>query len=166
MKKYDLLSISPVDGRYFEICHDLAKIFSEYSLIKKRILVEVKWLMFLSEMKGIKGLPKLNATSKKFLLNIYNNFSLKDAEKVKKIELTTKHDVKAVEYYIKDKLKSHSSFKKHVEYVHICCTSEDINNLAYSLMIKKGRSYQLWEAQIHHDNKLCAVSKVRLSRIK
>ena len=139
MKKYDLLSISPIDGRYFEVCHGMAEHFSEYALIKNRILVEVKWLIYLSDLKEIKNFPKLSSASKIFLLKIHDNFSIKDAEKIKKLETTTKHDVKAVEYFIKDKIKSHPTLKKYSEYVHICCTSEDINNLAYAVMIKEGR---------------------------
>jgi len=139
MKKYDLLSISPIDGRYFEICHGMAELFSEYALIKNRVLVEVKWLIFLSDLKEIKNFPKLSSSSRSFLLKLHSSFSIKDAEKIKKLEVTTKHDVKAVEYFIKDKIKSHSTLKKYGEYVHICCTSEDINNLAYSVMIQEGR---------------------------
>ncbi|MEC9206107.1 MAG: adenylosuccinate lyase [Pseudomonadota bacterium] len=139
MKKYDLLSISPIDGRYFEVCHGMAEHFSEYALIKNRVLVEIKWLIFLSDLKEVKTFPKLNATSRNFLLKIYNNFSIKDAEKIKKFEATTKHDVKAVEYFIKDKIKTQSILKKYLEYVHICCTSEDINNLAYARMISEGK---------------------------
>ena len=139
MKIYDLLSISPIDGRYFEVCHGMAEHFSEYALIKNRVLVEVKWLIYLSDLKEIKNFPKLNSASKSFLLKIHDNFSIKDAEKIKNLETTTKHDVKAVEYFIKDKIKSHPTLKKYSEYVHICCTSEDINNLAYAVMIKEGR---------------------------
>ncbi len=140
MKKYDLLSISPIDGRYSEVCHGMAEYFSEYALIKNRVLVEVKWLIFLSDLKEIKSIPTLNTTSKNYLLKIYDNFSLKDAEKIKKLESTIKHDVKAVEYFIKGKIKNHPTLKKYIEHIHICCTSEDINNLSYAMMIKEGIS--------------------------
>ena len=139
MKKYDLLSISPIDGRYFEVCHGMAEHFSEYALIKNRVLVEVKWLLFLSNQKEIKSIPILNTVSKNFLLKIHDGFTIKDAEKIKKLESTTKHDVKAVEYFIKSKIKKHPILKKYIEHVHICCTSEDINNLSYAMMINQGR---------------------------
>ena len=86
MKKYDLLSISPIDGRYFEICHGMAELFSEYALIKNRVLVEVKWLIFLSDLKEIKNFPKLSSSSRSFLLKLHSSFSIKDAEKIKKPE--------------------------------------------------------------------------------
>ena len=162
MKKYDLLSISPIDGRYFEVCHDMAEHFSEYALIKNRVLVEVKWLIYLSDLKEIKNFPKLNGASKSFLLKIYDNFSIKDAEKIKKLEATTKHDVKAVEYFIKNKIKSHPILKKSLEYVHICCTSEDINNLAYAVMIKEGRV--LLRSKMDSLNKLIRNSAKKYSK--
>ncbi|MBH44180.1 MAG: adenylosuccinate lyase [Gammaproteobacteria bacterium] len=152
MKKYDLLSISPIDGRYSEICHNMTQLFSEYALIKNRVFVEIKWLIFLSDLKEIKSLPKLSNTSKTFLLDIYNKFSIKDAEKIKKLESVTKHDVKAIEYFIKDKIKTHKKLKEYTECVHICCTSEDINNMAYALMIKHGR--QLLSSKMNNLNKL------------
>ena len=85
MKKYDLLSISPIDGRYSEVCHGMAEHFSEYALIKNRVLVEVKWLLFLSNQKEIRSIPILNTVSKNFLLKIHDGFTLKDAEKIKKL---------------------------------------------------------------------------------
>ncbi|MBT5406442.1 MAG: adenylosuccinate lyase, partial [Gammaproteobacteria bacterium] len=96
MKKDDLLSISPLDGRYSDVCKDIGDVFSEYSLIKHRVYVEIKWFIFLSKIDKIKGLPKLKPKDEKFLLDIYNDFSLSDARSVKKLESTTKHDVKAI----------------------------------------------------------------------
>ena len=140
MKKDDLLSISPLDGRYSEICKDIGDIFSEYSLIKYRVHVEIKWFIFLSKINRISGLPKLNTADEKFLDNIWINFNISDARIVKKFEKTTKHDVKAVEYFLKSKFEKSLRLKKYREYIHICCTSEDINNLSYALMIKDGRN--------------------------
>lgn len=140
MKKDDLLSISPLDGRYSDACKDISNVFSEYSLIKHRVFIEIKWFIFLSKIDKIKGLPKVKAKDEKFLLNIYNSFSLSDAKLVKKLESTTKHDVKAVEYFLKLKFDAKPGLKKYKEYIHICCTSEDINNLAYALMVKTGQS--------------------------
>jgi len=139
MKKYDLLSISPLDGRYYQACKDMSLVFSEYNLIKSRIFVEVKWLIHLSNINKLKGLPKFTKNEKSFLLKLHDNFTVSDAEKVKEFEDVTKHDVKAVEYFIKSKIKSQKRLNKYKEYIHICCTSEDINNLAYALMIKQGR---------------------------
>ena len=140
MKKDDLLSISPLDGRYSEVCKDINDVFSEYSLIKNRIYIELKWFIFLSKISKIKGLPSIKAKDEKFLMNIFHNFDLNDAKKIKKIEKTTKHDVKAVEYFLKLKFSENESLNKFKEYIHICCTSEDINNLAYALMIKLGKN--------------------------
>ena len=140
MKKDDLLSISPLDGRYSEICKDIGNIFSEYSLIKYRVLIEIKWFIYLSKLNKISGLPKITTKDEKFLNNIFLNFNIKDAKIVKNFEKTTKHDVKATEYFLKSKFDKSSQLKKFKEYIHICCTSEDINNLSYALMIIDGRN--------------------------
>jgi adenylosuccinate lyase len=140
MKKDDLLSISPLDGRYSDACKDISDVFSEHSLIKHRVFVEIKWFIFLSKIDKIQGLPKIKPRDEKFLLNIHDNFSLNDAKLVKKLENTTKHDVKAVEYFLKLKFDTEPGLKKYKEYIHICCTSEDINNLSYALMVKTGQS--------------------------
>ena len=139
MKKDDLLSISPLDGRYSAICKDIGTIFSEYSLIKYRVQIEVRWFIYLSELNKISRIPKLSIKDKKFLNNIINKFSITDAKIIKNYEKTTKHDVKAVEYFLKSKFDKSTSLKKYKEYIHICCTSEDINNLAYALIMIQGR---------------------------
>ena len=139
MKKDDLLSISPLDGRYSRACADISEIFSEYNLIKKRVYVEVKWFIFLSNLTNIKELPKITIKDEKFILNIANNFTLSDAKKIKGLEKITNHDVKAVEYFIKSKFEKHVRLKKYKEYIHICCTSEDINNISYGLMINEAK---------------------------
>ena len=105
MKKDQLLSISPLDGRYANECTELSTIFSEYNLIKTRLYVEISWFIHLSNERQIKELPSLSSKDKSFLANIVRDFSTSEAIKVKKIESVTKHDVKAVEYYIKDKIK-------------------------------------------------------------
>ena len=143
MKKDDLLSISPLDGRYSDVCKDIGDVFSEYSLIKYRVYVEIKWFIFLSKIDKIKGLPKLSPKDEKFLLDIYNNFNLRDAKSVKKLESSTKHDVKAIEYFLKLKFDENKNLKRYKEYIHICCTSEDINNLSYALMLKTGKALLL-----------------------
>ena len=158
MKKDDLLSISPLDGRYSEICKDIGSIFSEYSLIKYRVHIEIKWFIFLSKLNKISGLPKLRAKEEKFLNNISANFNITDAKIVKGFEKTTKHDVKAVEYFLKSKFEKSDQLKKYKEYIHICCTSEDINNLSYALMIKDGRALIL--------NKINTLKKIFNSNVK
>ena len=140
MKKDQLLSISPLDGRYAKDCTEISTIFSEFNLIKSRLYVEIYWFLYLSKQTQIKELPSLSTKDKKFLTDILQGFTPSEAMKVKKIENTTKHDVKAVEYYLKDKMKNNKSLKRYLEFVHIFCTSEDINNLSYALMIKDARS--------------------------
>ena len=140
MKKYNLNIAAPTDGRYESLCIDINKIFSEHNLIKTRIKVEIEWFIFLSNHGGIKSLPKFSINQTKTLREIYLNFSNQDSNRVKKIEETTKHDVKAVEYFIKEKIKANKSIYKYKEHIHICCTSEDINNVSYALMIKDARN--------------------------
>ena len=126
-----LMSISPIDGRYRKATEKLSEYFSEYAYIKYRIIVEIKWLEKILNNKEIvdfKG--KLNV-----LENIISNFNLKECEKVKEFEATTNHDVKAIEYYIREKIKG-TEVEPYAHFVHFACTSEDINNIAQSLMLK------------------------------
>ena len=138
MKKDELLSISPLDGRYSKYCKEIANSFSEFGLIKKRLEIEISWFIFISDIKRVSELPKLSSKNRTFLKNILSDFNLTEAKKIKKIEDTTKHDVKAVEYYLKSKIEGNSQLKIYKEFLHIFCTSEDINNLAYALMIREG----------------------------
>ena len=139
----NLLNISPLDGRYQNKTKDLAPIFSEYGLIYYRLFVEIKWFIALSENKDITELPKLEQDSIKYLEDIYKNFDIKAAEKIKEIESTTNHDVKAVEYYLQDCFKNNSTLKNYISYIHFACTSEDINNCAHALMLKDGNKLML-----------------------
>lgn len=139
MKNYNLDISAPTDGRYASLCKEINTIFSEHNLIKMRVKVEVEWFIFISSQKNIKSLPALSSSNQKKLRNIYLDFNKKDSQKVKKIEGTTKHDVKAVEYFLKDKIKSNKLLNKYREHIHICCTSEDINNISYAFMIQEGR---------------------------
>jgi adenylosuccinate lyase len=134
-----LTAISPIDGRYRGKCASLTDYFSEFALIKYRVKVEIKWLQMLANTPGITELESLNAADTKILDDVVVNFSLADAQQVKTIEATTNHDVKAVEYFIKEKLQAHPSLAEQLEFVHFACTSEDINNLTYALMLKDGR---------------------------
>ena len=148
MKKYNLNIASPTDGRYETLCDDINKIFSEHNLIKTRVKVEIEWLIFLSNLAGIKSLPKYSNNQIKILRGLYLNFSNQDSKRVKRIEEITKHDVKAVEYFIKEKIKSNKNIYKYKEHIHICCTSEDINNIAYALMLKDAREVLLLQTDL------------------
>ena len=158
MKKYNLDIAAPTDGRYESLCSDINKIFSEHNLIKTRVKVEIEWFIFLSNHVGIKSLPKFTINQTKILRGIYLNFNNKDSNRVKRIEETTKHDVKAVEYFIKEKIKSNKNIYKYKEHIHICCTSEDINNIAYALMLKDAREVLLLQTDLLQ-KKLKAMSK-------
>jgi len=134
-----LTAISPVDGRYADKCDELRPIFSEYGLIRQRIRVEALWLKALAQDSGIVELQKLPAGALALLDQIAANVSEADAAEVKKTEKTTNHDVKAVEYFVKARLDASTDWKPHREFVHFACTSEDINNLSYALMMADAR---------------------------
>ena len=136
MKLTELSAISPIDGRYSKLVPELQEIFSEYALIKYRIFVEIEWFIHLSKQQQIKELPHLTKQSITFLSKIEKNFSLAEARKVKNIEKKTNHDVKAVEYYLRDQFKKSRQLKGLAEFIHFGCTSEDINNISYALMVK------------------------------
>ncbi|BAF61991.1 adenylosuccinate lyase [Candidatus Vesicomyidisocius calyptogenae] len=143
MKLTELTAISPIDGRYFEKTEILSSIFSEFGLIKYRVLIEVKWLQDMADNIGIKEVSSFSQEATKFLDDIVTNFSLIDAQEVKMIEHTINHDVKAVEYFLKDKIKGNSELEAVSEFFHFACTSEDINNLSYALMLLEGRNIML-----------------------
>ncbi|HEY3486461.1 MAG TPA: adenylosuccinate lyase [Gammaproteobacteria bacterium] len=134
-----LTALSPLDGRYADKCNSLRNIFSEYGLIRYRTLVEVRWLQALAAHPGIKELPAFDGKTNAALNAIIDAFSLADAERIKAIEKTTNHDVKAVEYFLKEKFSAHAGLKNAAEFIHFACTSEDINNLAYGLMLLEAR---------------------------
>ena len=141
----NLTSISPIDGRYSAKTGPLKAIFSEYGLIKYRLLVEVRWLEAMSKNSQIPEVPEFSLKSKNVLSNIVDNFSLEDAKVIKEIEKTTNHDVKAVEYYLKEKVSSNPELQNVNEFIHFACTSEDINNLSHALMLEDGRQVLLDE---------------------
>ena len=134
-----LTAISPIDGRYASKCEELKEIFSEYGLIKRRVLVECVWLEALCDAKEIAECKALSAAERKALRAIATEFSVKDAERVKEIERTTNHDVKAVEYFLKEKVAG-TSLEKRAEFIHFACTSEDINNMSHALMLRDGKA--------------------------
>ena len=136
MNLENLLSISPLDGRYSNSVSPLRELTSEYGLIKYRVIVEIKWFIHLSNNKKIKELPKLNIKENSYLIDLIDNFDIQDAKRIKTIENKTNHDVKAVEYFLKEKFKKIKKLDKYTEFIHFACTSEDINNLSYALMIR------------------------------
>ena len=137
MKLTPLTALSPLDGRYQKKLDDLRPILSEYGLIRYRILIEIQWLLFLSSESSLNKIPKLTAPDYKTLEAISKNFDMQAAKTIKKIEKTTNHDVKAVEYYLQQQLEK--QFTDLIYFIHFGCTSEDINNLSYSLMINEAR---------------------------
>ena len=137
-----LTALSPLDGRYFNATSALRPIFSEFGLVRRRVLVELLWLRGLAEEPGIKEVPPLSADSLQILDNITHHFSEADALRIKEIESTTNHDVKAVEYFLKEKFAG-TPLASLGEFIHFACTSEDINNLAYSLALQDARDQVL-----------------------
>ncbi len=140
MKVSTLRALSPIDGRYSEKVNVLRDIFSEYGLIRFRVLVEVRWLQCLADESDIAEVGPISSVMKDVLNRIVDDFSLDDAEQVKKIESTTNHDVKAVEYFIREKLGDGPETQALKDFLHFSCTSEDINNLSYALMLRSARS--------------------------
>jgi len=139
MELNELTAISPVDGRYGSKTAALRDLFSEYGLIKHRVLVEVRWFQALANDKQIPEVATLDSDAQAVLNGIVENFSLEDAERIKTIERTTNHDVKAVEYFLKEKIQGNAVLETSSEFIHFACTSEDINNLSHGLMLKAGR---------------------------
>ncbi|KAL2317160.1 hypothetical protein Fmac_031036 [Flemingia macrophylla] len=131
-----LTALSPLDGRYWGKVKELAPFLSEYGLIYFRVLVEIKWLLQLSQIPEIVEVPSFSEGTEFFLQGLIDDFSVEDALEVKKIEKVTNHDVKAVEYFLKQKCQSNAEVAKVLEFFHFACTSEDINNLAHALMLK------------------------------
>lgn len=142
-----LNAISPVDGRYGNKTIALRKIFSEFGLIRFRVEVEVRWLQQLGRHAQIPEVPAFSQNTNQFLDQIVSQFNEDDAQAVKNIERTTNHDVKAVEYFLKNKFAGNSELEAVLEFVHFACTSEDINNLSHALMLREGRDVFLKDAE-------------------
>ena len=139
MTHFALTAISPIDGRYADKVEALRPIFSEYGLIHFRVLVEVRWLQALAVHPLIPEVSPFSESANELLNTIVTDFSLADAQRVKDIEKTTNHDVKAVEYLLKEKIAGCAELEQVSEFIHFACTSEDINNLSYALMLQAGR---------------------------
>jgi adenylosuccinate lyase len=146
MTNFALTAISPIDGRYADKVEKLRPVFSEYGLIRFRVLIEVRWLQALAEHPLISEVSPFSDSATQLLNSIISDFSAADAQRVKEIEKTTNHDVKAVEYLLKEKITGCTELEHVSEFIHFACTSEDINNLSYALMLKEGR--EIIDAQI------------------
>jgi adenylosuccinate lyase len=141
-----LTALSPLDGRYAAKLAPLSRIFSEYGLVRARVEVEVAWLLALSDEPGIPEIPPFGASARAALTAACSGFSADDAARVKAIERTTNHDVKAVEYWLKERFAGVPDVARVGEFIHFACTSEDINNLAYGLMLREARERVLLPA--------------------
>eukprot|EP00891_Asterochloris_glomerata_P004418 jgi/Astpho2/4418/fgenesh1_pg.00067_%23_26_t len=145
----ELTAIGPLDGRYGSKLAPLRQIFSEFGLIKYRVLVECQWLLHLSEVPEVHEVPEFSPETVQSLTDIANNFSIEDALQVKRVERTTNHDVKAIEYVLKERFKGNPELAKArrvMEFTHFACTSEDINNLAHAFMLREAISEHLLPA--------------------
>jgi adenylosuccinate lyase len=139
MERNKLRALSPADGRYADKVGGLRDILSEFGLIRYRVLVEVRWLQWMADEPSIAELAPLSSVMKDVLNGVIDGFTADDAERVKAIEATTNHDVKAIEYFIREKLGSGAESQVLSEFIHFGCTSEDINNLSYALMLRSAR---------------------------
>ncbi|MDP2586425.1 MAG: lyase family protein, partial [Candidatus Komeilibacteria bacterium] len=159
-----LSAISPLDGRYHEKVKELSDFFSETALIKYRLKIEVEYFIALGAESKISEVRALSVSEQNELRSFYLNFNEAEATKVKKIEQTTNHDVKAVEYYLKEKLSKIKSLSGNVEFVHFALTSEDVNNLAYSLMFKDGLAvYQSQYKKLLAEIKVLAITHKKVA---
>ncbi len=143
---HPLLALSPLDGRYANKVEALRPIFSEFGLMQRRVLVEIRWLIALSEEAGIAEVARFPPAARAALQALADDFSIADGERIKAIEGETNHDVKAVEYFIKERISGNPQLAAAREFVHFACTSEDINNLAYALMLRDARERVLLPA--------------------
>lgn len=153
-----LTAISPVDGRYGSKVSVFREIFSEYGLIRNRVTVEIRWLQKLAAHPGVTEVPAFSAEANRVLDSLVSEFSLEDAERIKEIERTTNHDVKAVEYFIKEKIAGVPELHAVTEFVHFACTSEDINNLSHALMLREGLDHGLLPAMDRVVDKLAQLA--------
>ena len=143
MELNHLTAISPIDGRYGHRTAPLRAIFSEYGLFHRRTLVEIRWLQALAKHPDIAGLSELSPEADRELEAIIRDFSAADAARIKEIEKTTNHDVKTVEYFIREKIRDNDELRSASEHIHFACTSEDINNLSQGLMLAEAREQHL-----------------------
>lgn len=153
MQLSEITALSPTDGRYASKTEPLRPIFSEYGLIAARVEVEVRWLQSLAANPGIIEMPAFSDTANQFLDSLVENFDIQAASRVKEIERTTNHDVKAVEYYLREQISEQDELRNASEFIHFACTSEDINNLSYGLMVSRARTV-MQEVLVRIESKL------------
>lgn len=152
-----LTVISPIDGRYYKQTDPLRNIFSEFSLLKFRVQIEIHWFKKIANTISIKEIPPFTEIECDFLNKLVINFNIKDAEHIKEIEKITNHDLKAIEYFLKSKISILPNLKKVSEFIHFACTSDDINNLAYGLMLTNTRKtvfLPIWKKIINEIKKM------------
>ncbi|CAJ2653314.1 adenylosuccinate lyase-like [Trifolium pratense] len=154
-----LTTLSPLDGRYREKVKDLAPIMGEYGLNYYRVIVEIKWLLKLSEISEIVEVPAFSDDAKAYLQGLIDDFSVNDVTEIKNFERITNHDVKAVEYFLKQKCQSNAEIAKVLEFFHFACTSEDINNLAHALMLKEAMNSVIFPVMDKIIKALCTMAK-------
>jgi len=157
MQLSSLTAVSSVDGRYAGRTAKLREIFSEYGLIRYRVIVEIRWFQALAASPDIPQVANLSGAADAYLDSLVNDFDLKAAERVKAIEATTNHDVKAIEYYLKECFAKQDELNELSEFLHFACTSEDINNLSYALMMKDARERVFLPAYADIDKALKAL---------
>ena len=138
MSDEQLKAVSPIDGRYSKKVQHLREIFSESALMRYRVIAEITWLQYLSDCDQMDQIPSMDSQLKDALTKIHADFSLSDAKKIKEIEKEINHDVKAVEYFLKEKIENIEGGKNYTSFIHFACTSEDINNISYALMLRDG----------------------------
>ncbi|TNF86227.1 MAG: adenylosuccinate lyase [Gammaproteobacteria bacterium] len=158
-----LTAISPIDGRYAAKTAGLRPLFSEYGLIYHRLLVEIRWLQALSRHADIVEVPEFSASADDLLESIVNDFDPAQAGRIKDIEKTTNHDVKAVEYFLKQQVADNAELNAVSEFIHFACTSEDINNLSHGLMLKAGRDEILLPAAAEVQQLIVAMAREQAS---
>ncbi|KAL2933075.1 Adenylosuccinate lyase [Bienertia sinuspersici] len=154
-----LTALSPLDGRYWNKVKELAPFMSEYGLIRYRVLVEIKWLLMLSQIPEVTEVPSFSDEAQRYMQGLIDDFGLADALEVKNIEKVTNHDVKAIEYFLKQKCQSHPEICKVLEFFHFSCTSEDINNLAHALMLKEAFNTVLFPVMDDVIGAMCNMAK-------
>ena len=154
-----LTAVSPIDGRYSGKTDVLRAVFSEFGLVRYRVMVEVRWLQQLAAHAEVIEVPAFSDDANALLDELVSNFTLEHAERVKEIERTTNHDVKAVEYLIKEVIAGNTELQAVSEFVHFACTSEDINNLSHALMLKEGRDQIVLPALVDIQSRLASMGK-------